>query len=229
VFHTINGYHIDFSDILLDDSFFEPIILFRYTGTPVFPFGYGLSYTEFSYAWFNPQPSMPVFYRSIEENMDEYDIDKIMEFAESARRPNKYYDVSSYMVTNYAVNVTNTGRVASDVSVLLFIDASGAGGPPRKLIDYDRLPLVKPGETRTVTFALSLSAFSIVLENGHRVVTKGEFPIYIGDGGRQESSIQLLRTIRMVGEDYLTDEFPQPPAEFSREGYQRVLQKIMQQ
>jgi beta-D-xylosidase 4 len=201
-----------------------------YTGTPVFPFAYGLSYSEFNYVWFNPQPTESSFFKSVDENVDEYDIDKLMTYAQVAKRPNKYFDVSSYQIGDYAVNVTNIGSVPSETSVLLFVDQSGSGGPPVKLIDYDRVGLLQVGETTTVIFGLTLSSFATVLPNGDRVIVPGDYKIHIGHGGRDESARKIVRTVRFVGTQQLIDEFPQPDGDkFSQQAYSEKLSKIMTQ
>ena len=62
----------------------------------------------------------------------------------------------------HCVNVTNTGAVTSDVSVLAFVSSGAADEPLQELYAFGRLAGVAPGETR----ALSLVGDARVLASG---------------------------------------------------------------
>ena len=75
-----------------------------YSGPTLWPFGWGLSFTTFSFAWFD-----------IGEQHKRVDAAAL---ASGATAP-----------PSYAVNVTNTGSVTSDVSVLGFFSTGNPGQP----------------------------------------------------------------------------------------------------
>src|SRR5262249_30396000 len=94
---------------------------YRYfDGEPLYPFGYGLSYTTFSYK--NP---------------------KVSRSRISANDP-----------ITISVDVTNSGTVASDEVVQLYLTHAGVTGAPlRALRGFQRIHLNR-GQTKTVTFQL---------------------------------------------------------------------------
>jgi len=123
--------------------------------TPLYPFGFGLSYASFDY--------------------------KNLQVAPAAIAPNGTAQVS--------VDVTNTGTVRADEIVQLYIHAavSMPVRPVEELKDFARVTL-NPGETRTVTFALTpdkLEAYDI---NMRRTVEPGTFEILVG-----KSSVDVLK------------------------------------
>jgi beta-glucosidase len=89
--------------------------------TPLYPFGYGLSYATFSYA--NLRPASPQ--AKVGETLA------------------------------VSVDVTNTGAVAGDEVVQLYVhQKSGRASRPRRELKGFRRVALKPGETQTVTFTL---------------------------------------------------------------------------
>ena len=89
--------------------------------SPLYPFGYGLSYTTFSFA--NLRPSTP--------------------------------QLKLGQKTDVSVDVTNTGAVAGDEVVQLYVhQKAGSDSRPRRELKGFRRVSLKPGETRTVTFSL---------------------------------------------------------------------------
>ena len=122
---------------------------YRYfQGEPLWPFGYGLSYTTFGYS----DLSLP-------------------EAAISAGDP---LDTSA--------TVTNTGKVAGDEVVQLYLKFPDvAGAPIRALRGFQRIHL-EPGANQKVEFHLNQRDLSIVTESGDIIVPEGRYTVLIGGG-----------------------------------------------
>ncbi|MDO4162937.1 MAG: glycoside hydrolase family 3 C-terminal domain-containing protein [Bacteroides sp.] len=130
-----------------------------------YPFGFGLSYTHFSYSQLN--------------------IDKASSTsAESIR-------------VRFAV--TNTGKVAADEIVQLYLSPTSDAQPlkPIQLQGFGRISL-EPGQTRTVEFLLSPQQFGHY-NNGQWTVDAGNYQIKIG---ASSTDIRLSDTITLNGESY---------------------------
>jgi beta-glucosidase len=119
---------------------------YRYfKGEPLYPFGYGLSYTTFQY-------------------------DNIK--SESAGQH----------AIKLSVNVKNTGSMAGDEVVQVYVSNKTLGGriPLRALKGFKRIHL-QAGESKTVEFLLNEDAFTIRDENNQKIV-KGMYEISVGGG-----------------------------------------------
>jgi beta-glucosidase len=116
--------------------------------TPLYPFGYGLSYTEFSF-------SEPKVSGSLNLEND---------------------------VITVTVDVTNTGKVAGEEVVQLYIrdNFSSVTRPVKELKGYQRIAL-NAGETKTVTFKLNAASFAFYDINFNYGVEAGEFTIMTGN------------------------------------------------
>ncbi|HEX4066122.1 MAG TPA: glycoside hydrolase family 3 C-terminal domain-containing protein [Acidobacteriaceae bacterium] len=122
---------------------------YRYfTGKPLYPFGYGLSYTTFTYSDLSV-PTAPV----------------------NAGEP-----------VNADVTVTNTGKVAGDEVVQLYLKFPAVAGAPRiALRGFERVHL-DPGASRKVHFELKNRDLGMVTEDGHPIIAGGDYTISIGGG-----------------------------------------------
>jgi len=136
-----------------------------YTGTPVYPFGHGLSYTTFKYNWTSIKEPI-----HISKDLIQTEVDKDSPF-------------ESAPMAGVDVTVTNTGKVASADSVLAFRipPTPGKNGNPLKILFGFRKIFLEPGESQTVHFVTSAYDFSLVNEDGNYEVQTGKWLLHIGD------------------------------------------------
>jgi beta-glucosidase len=122
---------------------------YRYfRGKPLYPFGYGLSYTTFSYSGL----SLP-------------------QTAVKAGNP-----------VGADVTVTNTGKVAGDEVVQLYLNFPPVKGAPRiALRGFQRVHL-EPGTSQKVHFELKDRDLGMVTEDGYPIIAGGDYTISIGGG-----------------------------------------------
>ena len=122
---------------------------YRYfDGKPLYPFGYGLSYTTFSYSGLKV-PAQPV----------------------AAGDP-----------IGADVTVKNTGKIAGDEVVQLYLKFPPVKGAPRiALRGFQRIHL-DPGASQQVHFDLKNRDLGLVTEDGNPIIAPGDYTISIGGG-----------------------------------------------
>ncbi|HKF50455.1 MAG TPA: glycoside hydrolase family 3 C-terminal domain-containing protein [Terracidiphilus sp.] len=122
---------------------------YRYfSGKPLYPFGYGLSYTKFSYS----DLSVP----------------------EQA--------IAAGQTVGADVTVTNTGKLAGDEVVQLYLKFPSVKGAPRiALRGFERIHL-DAGASQKVHFDLRPRDLGMVTEDGNPIIAQGEYTISIGGG-----------------------------------------------
>jgi beta-glucosidase len=127
---------------------------------PLFPFGWGLSYTTFKYGNLRLQPPQ----------------------------------IGPEGQTTVHVDVTNTGKVAGEEVVQVYIrdQVSSVTRPVKELKGFRRIPL-QAGETKTVEFTLGPDALSFYNQEMRRVVEPGLFDVMVGD-----NSVDLTKTVLEV-------------------------------
>lgn len=91
-----------------------------------------------------------------------------------------------------SVTVTNTGKVAGDEIVQLYIRdrVSSVTRPVRELKGFERITLA-PGQSKTVTFAITPDSLSFFDMNMNRVVEPGLFDIMIGMSSVKYQTVSL--------------------------------------
>ena len=157
-----------------------------YTGQPVYEFGYGLSYTNFSYT--------PI--DVVSDAALHLDIDALR-----ARLSTASAKAADAPLLSYHVNVTNTGRVAGAVSVLSFLSANASSlvgasptlSPPiRELVGFDRL-LLEAGETGRADFVMTVASFRTVRDDGSAWLLPGAYSLFL------QHDCQCQRTVQLTG------------------------------
>jgi beta-glucosidase len=132
--------------------------------TPLFPFGFGLSYTSFKYS------KLELSAKNVKN---------------TTSGPDGGQGSTELTVT---ATVKNTGgRAGADVAQLYLGDPASTGEPARQLEGYQRV-MLQPGQSKTVTFALSghaLSYFDTTADGW--VLPTGDFTAYVGDSSAMEN------------------------------------------
>jgi beta-D-xylosidase 4 len=146
-----------------------------YTGQAVYEFGYGLSYTTFSYSWSNDSVISSYSIRALTKRKSE--------------------DKRHVLVQFFSVNVTNTGMMAGDDVVLAFITppktSLGDPTPPiKQLFGFERVHL-NVNATAQIFFPLRISALVTVRSDGSKWLEPGRYQIRIGEN--------LMHTIELQG------------------------------
>ena len=111
-----------------------------YTGTPVYAFGTGLSYTQFTCKWSNlPQGGL-----------EDQPLTLTFEQLELG-------DVS------YEAEVSNTGKMGGSISVLAYISSDVQGAPMKQLFSFQKIYL-DAGESKKLFFSATVETFKVVNE-----------------------------------------------------------------
>jgi len=131
---------------------------------PLYPFGYGLSYTTFEY-------TKPI----ADKNKISLD------------------DLKNGKKITVCADVKNTGDYDGKEIVELYIrdKVSSIMRPLRELRDYKK-PFIKKGKTERVSFDITFDTLAFYDECGNYMVEKGEFEIYIGENCLTQNKISLL-------------------------------------
>jgi beta-glucosidase len=160
---------------------------------PLFPFGYGLSYTRFRFSRLSITPASVQNSRS------------------GPGATSCGCNGQSSSEATVSATVTNTGKVAgSDVAQLYLGDPRVAGEPPRQLKGFEKVDL-QPGQSTTVSFTLSghdISYWDDAADGW--VVPDGQFHVYVGDSSALENLPLRGRfnVTRTVGARFVTVSSP---------------------
>ena len=119
-----------------------------YTGKPLYPFGYGLSYTKFEYSDLSVPTST----------------------------------VAAGQPVGADVTVENTGKVAGDEIVQLYLKFPAVKGAPQiALRGFQRVHL-EPGANQKVHFELKGRDLGMVNLDGNPIIAAGDYTVSIGGG-----------------------------------------------
>ncbi|KAI0028412.1 glycoside hydrolase family 3 protein [Vararia minispora EC-137] len=159
-----------------------------YTGTPVFPFGFGQHYTTFSLSWASKPPASFA----------------ISDLVRAARVSGGFVDNAP--LHEFRVKVRNTGRVASDYVALLFSSASAGPQPaPRQeLVSFTRVKGIAPGASATASLPVTLGQIARFDEKGNSVLYPGQYEIWV------DTTQEISARFRLTGQETQIVAFPQP-------------------
>ena len=153
-----------------------------YVDTPVVPFGFGLSYSTFSY---KAVESATGGNRDARGGVRSLDVVRML-LADTARAGRTFPDsnivAAAAPLVSYAVNVTNTGSVDAADVVLGFLTPPGAGVggvPLQTLFGFERV-FLRAGETKALYLYPALTDFTQVSAAGVREVLAGEYTFKFG-------------------------------------------------
>jgi len=149
---------------------------YRYsTETPLYPFGFGLSYSSFSYS--NPEVrhafagGAPLSVEASAPNSS----------------PNEFR-VDSHDANTVSVTITNSSSIPGDEVAELYISHSAVDGAPiHALAGFRRIHL-NAHESQSVSFLLTPRELSIVNPQGDRFVPAGLVDLWIGSSQPNSSS-----------------------------------------
>jgi beta-glucosidase len=147
------------------------------TRQPLYPFGYGLSYTAFHFDNLRVEPAQ----------------------------------ILSGGSAKVSVEVTNTGKREGDEVAQLYMHPKVASvtQPVMQLRGFQRIAL-KPGEKKTVEFAITPETLSILNIDMQRVVEPGVFELMVGSSSDKTSTVKL--TVAGTRGETGRPALPPPPA-----------------
>ena len=148
---------------------------------PLYPFGYGLSYTSFEYSDVDVIKDGDIV--SVEVTVKNTGTVKGIEIAE-------------LYIDKLPEDKLSNGLNADTAELDKLLDPSNQ--PKYSLAGFETISL-NAGESGKVVFKLSDNAFDTVLEDGQRVKLKGEYKIFVG-GQQPDKRSEALTGSRCLSE-----------------------------
>jgi beta-glucosidase len=144
---------------------------------PLFPFGYGLSYSNFEYKNLTVTGEKQKAKGKNEDNLS-------------------FALTPSPLILSVSLDVTNTGETDGTETVQLYINdvISSVETPVKELKGFAKV-FIKAGETKKITLTLTPEHLSLIDKEMKRIVEPGEFEIMIGSSSED---IRLRQTINIV-------------------------------
>ncbi|XP_042516064.1 beta-xylosidase/alpha-L-arabinofuranosidase 1-like [Macadamia integrifolia] len=152
-----------------------------YNGSTIYPFGYGLSYTTFSYAIKSATDLVKL-------DMGKLQQCKQIQFLDGRKNTQcpgvVVGETNCTQVVNVKVEVTNTGKMDGAHVVFVYsVPPSGIVGAPIKRLAAFKRVFVAAGTSQIVDFMLNAcNDFSIVTEDAYEILPSGDHMIIVGNG-----------------------------------------------
>ncbi|XP_034685686.1 beta-xylosidase/alpha-L-arabinofuranosidase 1-like [Vitis riparia] len=162
-----------------------------FDGSTVYPFGYGMSYTKFSY-------SLATSKISIDIDLNKFQKCRTVAYTEDQKVPScpavLLDDMSCDDTIEFEVAVTNVGKVdGSEVLMVYSIPPSGIVGTHIKQVIGFQKVFVAAGDTERVKFSMNAcKSLRIVDNTGYSLLPSGSHTIRVGDYSNSASySLQV--------------------------------------
>ena len=126
-----------------------------YSGTPLFPFGFGLSYANFTYAGLSVSPGT---LRPLDDS-----------FTVSATVTHTGGPASDEVAQLYGSFTPSAGPALASI-------------PRQQLLAFARMPALLPGSTTPVTFTVPRTSLALFTAGGAMEVSSGEWVLTLGGG-----------------------------------------------
>jgi len=156
-----------------------------YTGTPVIPFGFGLSYSSFTYE-----------IRSASAVVNLRDINDFLQ----RHKERTTLPVLKENFIEYTVRVTNTGKFDAADVVLGFKEPPGAGQngvPKQALFGFERV-FLKAGEFKDVYIGAQAKDFSLVDAFGKHYAAVGTHTVRFGVKHEDMHHVETTTTVKKI-------------------------------
>jgi len=164
----ITFYHANYTDMIEESSMDMrsfPGRTHSFVQVPVlFPFGYGLSYTSWSYSknilWNDQTFTASLTVTNTGEVTSDHSI---------------------LLFTRYSVPRSQAFEFQNEFGVC----------PKQELVDFKRIHALKPGESVDVSFLLDRSVFKLVDLSGEKRSVKGEWELFVRKEGEEHSMVTV--------------------------------------
>lgn len=153
-----------------------------FNGSVLFPYGAGLSYTTWAFAWARDRVATGA---------------GVAIGTTAAGRVALSVSVQQLVSAPLVLAATaaNTGRVGGDCVLLAFLiggHGAPANAPLRRLVGFTRERGVEPGGRRTATFEIGARDLATTDASGRLVLAPGRFLVEVGDVVRPASAVLTL-------------------------------------
>eukprot|EP00301_Raphidiophrys_heterophryoidea_P027560 c9709_g2_i1.p1 GENE.c9709_g2_i1~~c9709_g2_i1.p1 ORF type:complete len:924 (+),score=247.23 c9709_g2_i1:172-2943(+) len=158
------------------------ITYMHYTGTPLWEFGFGLSFTTFDF-----QPLSAPLSLSTHHVASLWLRNRSNGRSRSSAVDPQALQANAEDEPSYSVRVTNTGLVTSDCVVLGFVSSNQTDAPANKeLFDFARVSALAPGQSQDVFFSISPEVLALVNREGVEYIAPGTYRVSFGVDGAAE-------------------------------------------
>jgi len=165
-----------------------------YTGESVFPFGFGLHYTNFSLKWSSPPK-------------ESYNIQELVSAASSSGAA--HTDLA-LLDSAFKLTVRNTGSVTSDYVALLFLHTTTGPTPApiKQLVGYARAKAIGAGKSATAELSVTLGSMARVDKEGNSILYPGSYTVWVDADVNGNGLVKT--SFELTGKQQTISEWPQP-------------------